>query len=207
MTLPTDRQYTSTHEWVKAEGDVLVVGISDPAQAQLGDLVFVGDVDVGVTLSQGQTAGVVESVKAAADVYMPISGTVTDASGRILSGQTVTAFWHSVRHAQPLAVGLNCALGAALMRPYIQELARVAGDTFISCYPNAGLPNPMSDTGFDETPDVTSRLLHEFAAEGLVNIVGGCCGTTPEHIAAIGDAVSPLQPRGVHAWGGYKQAA
>jgi len=89
-----------------------------------------------------------------------ISGTVTDASGRILSGQTVTAFWHSVRHAKPLAIGLNCALGAALMRPYIQELAKVAGDTFISCYPNAGLPNPMSDTGFDETPEVTSRLLH-----------------------------------------------
>ena len=136
-----------------------------------------------------------------------ISGTVTDASGRILSGQTVTAFWASVRHIQPLAVGLNCALGATLMRPYIQELAKVAGDTFISCYPNAGLPNPMSETGFDETPEVTSRLLHEFAAEGLVNIVGGCCGTTPEHIAAIGDAVSPLKPRGVHAWGGYKQAA
>ena len=124
-----------------------------------------------------------------------ISGTVTDASGRILSGQTVTAFWHSVRHAKPLAIGLNCALGAALMRPYIQELAKVAGDTFISCYPNAGLPNPMSDTGFDETPEVTSRLLHEFAAEGLVNIVGGCCGTTPEHIAAIGKAVGPLRPR------------
>ena len=88
-----------------------------------------------------------------------ISGTVTDASGRILSGQTVTAFWHSVRHARPLAIGLNCALGAALMRPYIEELAQVAGDTFISCYPNAGLPNPMSETGFDETPDVTSRLL------------------------------------------------
>ena len=136
-----------------------------------------------------------------------ISGTVTDASGRILSGQTVTAFWHSVRHAQPLAIGLNCALGAALMRPYIQELAKAAGDTFISCYPHAGLPNPMSDTGFDETPDVTSRLLHQFAAEGLVNIVGGCCGTTPEHIAAIGDAVLPLQPRGVNAWSGYRQAA
>ncbi len=124
-----------------------------------------------------------------------ISGTVTDASGRILSGQTVTAFWYSIRHAQPLAVGLNCALGAALMRPYIQELARVATDTFISCYPNAGLPNPMSDTGFDETPDVTSRLLREFAAEGLVNIVGGCCGTTPEHIGAIHEAVAPLKPR------------
>ena len=135
-----------------------------------------------------------------------ISGTVTDASGRILSGQTVTAFWHSVRHAKPLAVGLNCALGAALMRPYIQELAKVAADTFISCYPNAGLPNPMSDTGFDETPDVTSRLLHEFAAEGLVNIVGGCCGTTPQHIQAIGDTVTPLRPRGVHS-AAFPQAA
>lgn len=124
-----------------------------------------------------------------------ISGTVTDASGRILSGQTVTAFWHSVRHAKPLAVGLNCALGAALMRPYIQELSKVAGDTFISCYPNAGLPNPMAETGFDETPEVTSRLLHEFASEGLVNIVGGCCGTTPEHIGAIGHAVFTLPPR------------
>jgi 5-methyltetrahydrofolate--homocysteine methyltransferase len=136
-----------------------------------------------------------------------ISGTVTDASGRILSGQTVTAFWHSVRHAQPLAIGLNCALGATLMRPYIQELNKVAGDTFISCYPNAGLPNPMSDTGFDETPDVTSRLLHEFAAEGLVNIVGGCCGTTPDHIGAISKAVSPLAPRGVHGGFFYKEAA
>jgi 5-methyltetrahydrofolate--homocysteine methyltransferase len=136
-----------------------------------------------------------------------ISGTVTDASGRILSGQTVTAFWHSVRHARPLAIGLNCALGATLMRPYIQELAKVAGDTFISCYPNAGLPNPMSDTGFDETPDVTSRLLHEFAAEGLVNIVGGCCGTTPDHIGAIQKAVGPLAPRGLHATAFYKEAA
>jgi 5-methyltetrahydrofolate--homocysteine methyltransferase len=136
-----------------------------------------------------------------------ISGTVTDASGRILSGQTVTAFWHSVRHAQPLAIGLNCALGATLMRPYIQELNKVAGDTFISCYPNAGLPNPMSDTGFDETPDVTSRLLHEFAAEGLVNIVGGCCGTTPEHIAAIGNAVADQKARALSAGPFYREAA
>jgi len=136
-----------------------------------------------------------------------ISGTVTDASGRILSGQTVTAFWHSVRHSQPLAIGLNCALGATLMRPYIQELNKVAGDTFISCYPNAGLPNPMSDTGFDETPDVTSRLLHEFAAEGLVNIVGGCCGTTPDHIAAIGNAVADQKARALSAGPFYREAA
>ncbi len=136
-----------------------------------------------------------------------ISGTVTDASGRILSGQTVTAFWHSVRHAQPLAIGLNCALGAALMRPYIQELNRAAPDTFISCYPNAGLPNPMSDTGFDETPDVTARLVREFAAEGLVNIVGGCCGTTPDHISAIYSAVAPLPVRSVQRKFFYQEAA
>ena len=136
-----------------------------------------------------------------------ISGTVTDASGRILSGQTVTAFWHSVRHARPLAVGLNCALGAALMRPYIQELAKVANDTFISCYPNAGLPNPMSETGFDESPEVTSRLLQEFAKEGLVNIVGGCCGTTPEHIGAIQSAVSGVQRRSLQREFFYREAA
>jgi 5-methyltetrahydrofolate--homocysteine methyltransferase len=136
-----------------------------------------------------------------------ISGTVTDASGRILSGQTVAAFWYSVRHARPLAVGLNCALGAALMRPYIQELSRIASDTFISCYPNAGLPNPMSETGFDETPEDTSRLLHEFAAEGLVNIVGCCCGTTPEHIAAIRQEVEPLPTRSVQRGMFYTEAA
>ncbi len=136
-----------------------------------------------------------------------VSGTVTDASGRILSGQTVTAFWYSIRHARPLAVGLNCALGAALMRPYLQELAKAAEDTYISCYPNAGLPNPMSETGFDETPEVTSRLLREFAAEGLVNIVGGCCGTTPAHIGAIHDAVVPLPARSLVRPGPFYQAA
>jgi 5-methyltetrahydrofolate--homocysteine methyltransferase len=140
-------------------------------------------------------------------VPLVISGTVTDASGRILSGQTVTAFWHSVRHARPLAIGLNCALGAALMRPYIQELSKVAADTFISCYPNAGLPNPMSDTGFDEKPEDTSRLLREFAADGLVNIVGGCCGTTPEHISAIREQVEPLPTRSVQRAFFYKEAA
>ena len=126
-----------------------------------------------------------------------LSGTVTDASGRILSGQTVGAFWHSVRHARPLAVGLNCALGAALMRPYIEELAKVAGDTFVSCYPNAGLPNPMSETGFDETPEMTGKLLEEFAKSGFLNIAGGCCGTTPEHIAAIARKLSAYRPRGL----------
>ena len=149
------------------------------------------------TLNAKAALFAIEEVFEKLNVRLPliISGTVTDASGRILSGQTVTAFWHSVRHARPLAVGLNCALGAALMRPYIQELAKAAPDTFISCYPNAGLPNPMSDTGFDETPEVTSRLVHEFAAEGLVNILGGCCGTTPEHIGAIAQAVGAVPGR------------
>ena len=123
-----------------------------------------------------------------------ISGTVTDASGRILSGQTVTAFWNSVRHARPLTVGLNCALGATLMRPYAEELSKTA-ETFVCIYPNAGLPNPMSDTGFDETPPVTSSLLQDFAQSGFVNIAGGCCGTTPEHIKAIADALASLPPR------------
>jgi 5-methyltetrahydrofolate--homocysteine methyltransferase len=123
-----------------------------------------------------------------------VSGTITDASGRTLSGQTPEAFWDSVRHVKPLAVGLNCALGAALMRPYIEEISRVA-ETFVSCYPNAGLPNPMSDTGYDETPAETSRLLADFARSGFVNIVGGCCGTTPAHIKAIADAVRSLPPR------------
>lgn len=123
-----------------------------------------------------------------------ISGTVTDASGRILSGQTVPAFWHSIRHARPLTVGLNCALGAALMRPYAEELSRIA-DTFVCIYPNAGLPNPMSDTGFDETPDVTAALLKDFAESGFVNAAGGCCGTTPAHIEAIAAAVAGIAPR------------
>ncbi len=123
-----------------------------------------------------------------------ISGTVTDASGRILSGQTVPAFWHSIRHAKPLTVGLNCALGAALMRPYAEELSKIA-DTYVCIYPNAGLPNPMSDTGFDETPDVTSSLLKDFAESGFVNIAGGCCGTTPDHIRAIAETVKTIEPR------------
>lgn len=123
-----------------------------------------------------------------------ISGTVTDASGRILSGQTVEAFWYSLRHAKPLTFGLNCALGGELMRPYIAELSKLC-DCGVSCYPNAGLPNPMSDTGFDETPEITSQILQGFAQDGLVNLVGGCCGTTPEHIAAIAQAVKQFAPR------------
>ncbi|MDP3670585.1 MAG: methionine synthase [Telluria sp.] len=123
-----------------------------------------------------------------------ISGTVTDASGRILSGQTVPAFWNSVRHARPLTIGLNCALGAALMRPYAEELAQIA-DTYVCIYPNAGLPNPMSDTGFDELPADTSALLRDFADSGFINMAGGCCGTTPEHIEAIAGLLAHSAPR------------
>jgi 5-methyltetrahydrofolate--homocysteine methyltransferase len=121
-----------------------------------------------------------------------ISGTITDASGRTLSGQVTEAFWDSVRHVKPLAVGLNCALGAKEMRPYIAELSRLA-DTFVSCYPNAGLPNAFGE--YDEAPAETSTIIAEFAESGLVNLVGGCCGTTPAHVAAIADAVADKRVR------------
>jgi 5-methyltetrahydrofolate--homocysteine methyltransferase len=121
-----------------------------------------------------------------------ISGTITDASGRTLSGQVTEAFWNSVRHARPLAVGLNCALGADEMRPYLAELARVA-DTFVSCYPNAGLPNAFGE--YDELPEHMASVVGEFAQAGLVNLLGGCCGTTPDHIAAIAKAAENQRPR------------
>jgi 5-methyltetrahydrofolate--homocysteine methyltransferase len=121
-----------------------------------------------------------------------VSGTITDRSGRTLSGQTVEAFWNSVRHARPFAVGLNCALGAELMRPHIAEMSRVA-DTLVAAYPNAGLPNAFGE--YDEQPHQTGHFLHEWAEDGLVNIVGGCCGTTPDHIRHIAEAVAGLKPR------------
>jgi 5-methyltetrahydrofolate--homocysteine methyltransferase len=123
-----------------------------------------------------------------------ISGTIVDGSGRTLSGQTVDAFWTSVRHAEPFAVGLNCALGAELMRPFLADLA-VAADTLISAYPNAGLPNELGE--YEEGPEVVSRHLREWAQAGIVNVVGGCCGTTPEHIEAIAAAVAGITPRAV----------
>jgi 5-methyltetrahydrofolate--homocysteine methyltransferase len=123
---------------------------------------------------------------------MIISGTITDASGRTLSGQVTEAFWYSVRHAKPLAVGLNCALGASELRPYIAELSRLA-DCFVSCYPNAGLPNAFGE--YDETPDQTASVVEEFAVSGLVNLLGGCCGTTPDHIAAVATSAKGKSPR------------
>src|SRR5689334_16819805 len=128
-----------------------------------------------------------------------ISGTITDASGRTLSGQTPEAFWNSVRHAKPLTIGLNCALGAKLMRPYIEEISTVA-DTFVCAYPNAGLPNPLAETGYDETPEQTASYLLDFARSGFINAAGGCCGTTPAHIKAIAEAVKDLPPRALPAF-------
>ena len=127
-------------------------------------------------------------------VPVMISGTITDASGRTLSGQTTEAFWNSLSHAKPLSIGLNCALGAELMRPYVEELSRVAS-CYVSAHPNAGLPNPLSETGYDELPEKTARLLKEFATSGFLNIAGGCCGTSPAHIKAIAEALKDLPPR------------
>lgn len=121
-----------------------------------------------------------------------ISGTITDRSGRTLSGQTAEAFWNSVKHAKPFAVGFNCALGADLMRPFIAEMARVA-DTLVAAYPNAGLPNEMGQ--YDEQPHETAHSVEQWAKEGLVNILGGCCGTTPDHIRHVAEHVKGIKPR------------
>ena len=136
----------------------------------------------------------VEAVFAEKGVRLPImlSGTITDLSGRTLSGQTPTAFWYSVRHARPLSIGLNCALGAKEMRAHIAEIARVA-DALVCAYPNAGLPNEFGE--YDESPAAMAAMLGEFARSGLVNIVGGCCGTTPDHIRALAAAVKDVAPR------------
>src|SRR5262249_33694216 len=123
-----------------------------------------------------------------------ISGTITDRSGRTLSGQTPEAFWYALRHLKPFAFGLNCALGAEAMRPYVAEIAAVA-DTLVLAYPNAGLPNAMGE--YDETPQDMSCQREAWARDGLVNIVGGCCGSTPAHIAEIGAHVEGVPPRKV----------
>jgi 5-methyltetrahydrofolate--homocysteine methyltransferase len=142
------------------------------------------------TLNAKAALFAIQEVFEEAGVRLPImiSGTITDLSGRTLTGQTVEAFWNSVRHTQPVSIGLNCALGPKEMRPYIEELSRIA-DTHVSCYPNAGLPDPLSPTGFPETPKTLAPQIREWAASGWLNIVGGCCGTTPAHIRAIAEAV------------------
>src|SRR5919201_1205996 len=163
-----------------------------------------GLVDGGVDLLLIETifdtlnakAAIAAAKDTAPDVPLMISVTITDRSGRTLSGQTIDAFWLSVAHAEPFTVGVNCALGAAEMRPYLESLARIA-PVYTSCHPNAGLPNPFG--GYDEQPDTTAKYLREFAESGLANVLGGCCGTTGDHVRAIAAAVDGLRPRRVPA--------
>jgi 5-methyltetrahydrofolate--homocysteine methyltransferase len=175
--------------------DELVAGYSEAARALVD-----GGVDAILietifdTLNAKAALFAVREVLDGAGIDLPIivSGTITDASGRTLSGQTTEAFWNSIRHARPSVVGLNCALGGKQLRPYIEELSRIA-DTYVCAYPNAGLPNAFGE--YDETPAETAETLREFAMSGFVNMVGGCCGTTPDHIRAIAHAVADAEPR------------
>jgi 5-methyltetrahydrofolate--homocysteine methyltransferase len=175
--------------------DGLVVSYAEQVEALLD-----GGVDLLLLETVFDTLNLKAAIFACEEVFekrgmrwpIILSVTITDASGRTLSGQTVEAFWNSVRHSKPLAVGINCALGAAEMRPYIEELSRIA-DCYISCYPNAGLPNAFG--GYDQTAEEMAALVGDFAAQGWINLLGGCCGSTPEHIAAIAATVRPLPPR------------
>src|SRR6266446_1022116 len=175
--------------------DELVAGYSEAARALIEggvDLILIET--VFDTLNAKAALYAVRAVldELQADLPIIVSGTISDASGRTLSGQTTEAFWNSIRHARPAVVGLNCALGGKQLRPYIEELAQIA-DTYVCAYPNAGLPNAFGE--YDETPQHTAEILGEFAASGFVNMVGGCCGTTPDHIRAVVGAVSHLPPR------------
>jgi 5-methyltetrahydrofolate--homocysteine methyltransferase len=175
--------------------DELVAGYSQAVRALIEggvDLILIET--VFDTLNAKAALYAVRAVLDELETDLPIivSGTISDASGRTLSGQTTEAFWNSIRHARPAVVGLNCALGGKQLRPYIEELAQIA-DTYVCAYPNAGLPNAFGE--YDETPQQTAEILGEFAASGFVNMVGGCCGTTPEHIRAVVGAVSHLPPR------------
>jgi 5-methyltetrahydrofolate--homocysteine methyltransferase len=175
--------------------DGLVVSYAEQVEALLD-----GGVDLLLLETVFDTLNLKAAIFACEEVFekrgmrwpIILSVTITDASGRTLSGQTVEAFWNSVRHSKPLAVGINCALGAAEMRPYIEELSRIA-DCYISCYPNAGLPNAFG--GYDQNAEEMAALVGDFAAQGWINLLGGCCGSTPEHIAAIAATVRPLPPR------------
>jgi 5-methyltetrahydrofolate--homocysteine methyltransferase len=174
-------------ELVEAYGDAIRGLLDGGADLLLVETIF-------DTLNAKAAIFAIETHFAASGLRVPvmISGTITDASGRTLSGQTTEAFWNSVAHARPLSVGLNCALGAKALRQYVQELSRVAA-TFVSTHPNAGLPNEFGQ--YDESPEYMAGILGEFAQSGLVNLVGGCCGTTPAHIRAIAEAVAGLPPR------------
>jgi len=175
--------------------DSLVISYTEQVEALLD-----GGVDLLLLETVFDTLNLKSAIFACEEVFekrgmrwpIILSVTITDASGRTLSGQTVEAFWNSVRHSKPLAVGINCALGAAEMRPYIEELSNIA-DCYISCYPNAGLPNAFG--GYDQTAAEMAALVSDFAAQGWINLLGGCCGSTPEHIAAIAEAVRLHPPR------------
>src|SRR6202163_324978 len=177
--------------------DELVDGYSQAARALIEggiDVVLIETIfdTLNAKAALFAVRGVLDDLEA--DLPIIVSGTISDASGRTLSGQTTEAFWNSIRHARPAVVGLNCALGGKQLRPYIEELARIA-DTYVCAYPNAGLPNAFGE--YDETAQDTAETLREFAASGFLNMVGGCCGTTPEHIRAIVRAVADLPPRPV----------
>jgi 5-methyltetrahydrofolate--homocysteine methyltransferase len=169
---------------------------------EAAEALIAGDVDLLLvetifdTLNAKAALFAIDELFEETGVTLPVmvSATITDLSGRTLSGQTPEAFWNSVRHAKPFTVGLNCALGAAQLRPHVAELARVA-DTYICAYPNAGLPNEFG--GYDEAPEETAKHLSAWAKDGLVNVVGGCCGTTPDHIRRIAERVKGLKPRTV----------
>ncbi len=168
--------------------------------AEAVDALIEGGVDLVLvetvfdTLNAKAALFAIETAFEARGLRLPVmvSGTITDASGRTLSGQTTEAFYNSIRHARPIAIGLNCALGARELRPYIEELAGIA-ETHVSCHPNAGLPNAFGE--YDDTPESMAQAMGEWAREGWLNLAGGCCGTTPEHIAAIGDALAAIKPR------------
>src|SRR6202521_130520 len=177
--------------------DELVAGYSQAARALIeGGVDIILIETVFDTLNAKAALFAVRTVldDMAADLPIIVSGTISDASGRTLSGQTTEAFWNSIRHARPAVVGLNCALGGKQLRPYVEELARIA-DTFVCAYPNAGLPNAFGE--YDESPEHTAAILGEFAASGFLNMLGGCCGTTPDHIRAMVRAVAGVPPRKV----------
>jgi len=156
------------------------------------DLIMIETIFDTLNAKAAGAAAMAAIAESGRDVPLMLSGTITDRSGRTLSGQTTEAFWYSLRHLKPFSVGLNCALGAELMRPYLADLSRVA-DAFVSAYPNAGLPNAMG--GYDETAEQMSAQISPWANEGLVNIVGGCCGSTPDHIRALAAACASATPR------------
>jgi 5-methyltetrahydrofolate--homocysteine methyltransferase len=172
------------------------------AYGEQADALIEGGVDLLLIETVFDTLNSKAAIYAIEDVFekrgfrlpVMISGTITDLSGRLLSGQTVEAFWNAVRHARPWSIGLNCALGAKELRPYINELSRIA-DVRVSSHPNAGLPNAFG--GYDESPEHMAKLIGEFAQAGFLNVIGGCCGTTPDHIHAIAEAVAKFPPRTV----------